>query len=207
MNDSMGSPNEQLSLDQVLANGRFLGLQENELVHSYARYLAYRVLWSLYEITREVTEAESATWHDFVDAVSIDQKLCDGARKVAYSAVIDFALDGEVDLDATESHLDFEPETVSEDGDTVYCLTLFAEEQEKALVNMIFLAIEAAAYRKRISSGEKCSWDKFLADISGNPSLWDNLMVSFRDALRRIDFTGAWLDMDADKNDVADNIE
>ena len=32
-------------------------------------------------------------------------------------------------------------------------------------------------------------------------------MVSFRDALNRIDFTGAWLDVDADENDVADSIE
>lgn len=207
MNNDMESPGEQLSPDQVLANGRFLGLQEKELVHSYARYLSYRVLWSLYEIAREIPEAGTVTWCDFVNMTSMSQELCDRARKAAYSAVIDFALDGEVDLEIAESHLEFDPEAISEDGDTVYCLTLFAEEQEEALVSIIFLTIEAAAYRKRISSGEKCSWDKFLADISGNHSLWDNLMVSFRDALNRIDFTGAWLDMDADENDVANNIE
>lgn len=207
MSNDMESPGKQLSTEQILASGRFLSLQEKELVHSYARYLSYRVLWSLYEIVREMPEAETVTWYDFVNMTSMSQELCDRARKVAYSAVVDFALDGKVDLEIAESHLEFDPEAISEDGDRVYCLTLFAEEQEESLVNIIFLAIEAATYRKRINSGEKCSWDEFLADISSNHSLWDNLMVSFRDALNRIDFMEAWLDIDADKNDVAGNNE
>lgn len=44
MSNDMESPGEQLSAEQILASGRFLSLQEKELVHSYARYLSYHAV-------------------------------------------------------------------------------------------------------------------------------------------------------------------
>ena len=60
------------------------------------------------------------------------------------------------------------------------------------MVESILLTAEFVQYKRQLADGKGYSWEYFLAEMSENPSLWDETLMAFRDALMKLDFKPLW---------------
>ena len=111
---------------------------------------------------------------------------------VARETLKDFRSKGRFDFDVKEVKLILDSDIKDGSGSDIYSSQLFSVEEGRALVESILLTAEVVQYKRQLAEGKGYSWEYFLAEMSENPSLWDETLMAFRDALMKLNFKPLW---------------
>ena len=178
--------------DMIVSSHLYMTFEDKNELDAYVCYLTYRVQRDLYEVGKKSGQFGELSWREFVWDVRHKKRVRDAAAVVARETLKDFRSKGRFDFDVKEVKLILDSDIKDGSGSDIYSSQLFSVEEGRALVESILLTAEVVQYKRQLAEGKGYSWEYFLAEMSENPSLWDETLMAFRDALMKLDFKPLW---------------
>lgn len=182
----------QFSPEEILASNCFMTVEDQKKIATLASYLAYRVEWDLYELCREDCQTSDFKWNDFVMLMRCHEPLRDAAVVVVCETLKEFYAHGHYNFDVVEAPLMFSKEEQGGMDDILHCSSLFLGHEGHGLIESVLFRAEVAHYKHQLDLGKDISWRQYLDDLKQNRLLWSEVMMSYHDALVRLDFKPAW---------------
>lgn len=177
------------AVEEVLASGRFIMIEDQDEEDAYWKYLCYRVQRALYEVCQENPALAGMSWRDFLLIVRHRKRVREAAMEVLCQTVDQLLLDGS----PASSEIEFFQPCEMEDaeGDIFHAAVLSPNEEGRTLMELLFLRVEIACYQKMYARKD-CSWEKFIGELLLGQQLWDTILHTFQDILTHLDFKAAW---------------
>lgn len=180
-------------MEEIIASNLFMPLDDDDLIDAYACYLAYRTQRDFYELCQERGQLTGLSWERFVSAMLRCKRARDVAEIVLQETIKKISTTDHFNFDAENKLLyrDVDLADINENDILTYANLLNADKRY-GLVLLVLLKVEIAQYCRQLNQGKDYSWEQYLLDVLQNRILWDEIILAFRDVLRRLDFKSVW---------------
>lgn len=183
MDDFLSSESEM-----IVSTHFYMSIADEHELDTYVCYLTYRLQRDLYDVCKEGGELDDIPWSQFVWIMRHVEELRDMAAMVARETLKEFRRNGHLNFEVEHVELLNENDKEDEKDERIYSSRIFSAEEGRALVKSILLKAEMEQYKRQLEKGKAYSWEDFLAELVQDKSLWNEVLMAFRDALARIDF-------------------
>ena len=178
--------------DMIVSTHFYMGLEDKNELDAYVCYLTYRVQRDLYEILKESGQLDGMSWREFVWGVRHTKWIRAAAVIVVQETLKDFRRQGRFNFGVKDVALSLDSDMDDPRGGNIYSSRLFPTEEGRALVESILLTAEVVQYKRQLANGKTYSWEDYMAELAQGPSLWNETLMAFRDALVNLDFKPLW---------------
>lgn len=186
----MDKPESIKQIEEILASGYCVTIEDQEEVDAYWGYLSYRVERALFEVCQENTELTGMSWRDFRLIMRYRKRIREAAIKVLCQTIDQFSLESPCASSEIEF---FRPcERADADGDIFHTVKLASSEKGRSLVEILLLRVEIACYQNQIYRGADYSWENIVNELLLGQQRWDMLRHTFQSILTRLDFKSTW---------------
>ena len=179
------------SIEEIMESISFLPLKDDALLDSYAFYLSYRAQRDLYELREEF---RALTWEQFLSIVRQNKQVREAAELVIRDAVEKIRIRGCFNFEAKDRPFfqDGDLADAQDENKIAACSKLYDADIGRCLILGILFKVEIAHYQRQLAQGKEYFWEEYLAELKQNSTMWDEVMLAFRDALLHLDFKTAW---------------
>ena len=182
----------QFSPEEILASNSYMTVEDQEEIATLVSYITYRVEWDLFELCREECRTSDIKWDDFVMLMRRHKPLRDAAVAVVRDTLKDFYTHGHYNFDVAEVALTFSKDAKGGMDGILHCSSLFSGHEGHGLIESVLFRAEVAHYKHQLELGKDISWKQYLDELGQNRRLWNEVLMSYHDALVRLDFKPAW---------------
>lgn len=182
----------QFSPEEILASNSYMTVENQAEITTLVSYITYCVEWDLFELCRADCRTSGLEWDDFVMLMRRHKPLRDAAVTVVRDTLKDFYNHGHYNFDVAEVALTFSKDAKGGADDTLHCSSLFSGHEGHGLIESVLFRAEVAHYKHQLEMGKDISWRQYLDELGQNRQLWNEVLMSYHDALVRLDFKPAW---------------
>lgn len=185
-------PNSKFSLSAVLASNRYFTAERRGEIDALACYVSYRVQRDLYDLCRENGWFRDLPWAEFVMLMRASKSARSAAICVIFDTLSSFFTSEHYNFDAAGVSMIYGGEGEDPNDDRISCAQLFSPDEGSAFIESFLLLTEIAHYKRHLSQGKDYSWQQYLNKLDQNRTLWNEVLMGYRDALVRLNFKPAW---------------
>lgn len=185
-------PNDEFSLTEILASNRYLTVERRGEIDALSCYVSYRVQRDLYDLCRESGWFRNIPWAEFVLLIRANKSARNAAICVIFDTLSNFFVNGHYNFDATSVSMIYGGEGEDPNDDNVSCAQLFSPDEGNAFIESFLFLTEITHYKRQLSQGKDYSWQQYLNRLEQDRTLWDEVLMGYRDALARLNFKPAW---------------
>ncbi len=185
-------PQNRFSLTSILTSNRYFTVERRGEIDAFACYVSYRVQRDLYDLCRENGWFRNLPWADFVLLMRANKSARNAAIVVVFETLSDFFSSECYDFDAKDVVLAYGGDGEDPNDDRISCAQLFSPDEGHALIESFLFLTEITHYKRQLGQGKDYSWQQYLDELERERTLWDEVVIGYRDALARLNFKPAW---------------
>lgn len=185
-------PNGEFSLTEILASNRYLTVERRSEIDALSCYVSYRVQRDLYDLCRENGWFRDLPWAEFVLLMRANKPARNAAICVIFDTLSNFFVNERFNFDAASVSMIYGGEGEDPNDDNISCAQLFSPDEGRAFIESFLFLTEITHYKRQLSQGKNYSWQQFLNQLEQDRTLWDEVLMGYRDALTRLNFKPAW---------------
>ena len=185
-------PHSEFSLTAILESSRYFTVEGQGEIDALACYVSYRVQRDLYDLCRENGWFRDLPWAEFVLLVRANRSARSAAICVIFDTLSSFFSSEHYNFDATEVSMIYGGEGEDPNDDRISYAQLFSPDEGSAFIESFLLLTEITHYKRQLSQGIDCSWQQYLNRLDQNRTLWNEVLMGYRDALARLNSKPAW---------------
>lgn len=185
-------PHSKFSFTEILASNRYFTVERQGETEALACYVSYRVQRDFYDLCRENGWFRNLPWAEFVLLMRANKPARSAAIVVIFHTLSDFFSSGHYDFNAGDVSLIFGGDGEDPDDDRISCAQLFSPDEGRLLIEGFLFLAEITHYKQQLKQGKDYSWTQYLDELERDRTLWDEVVIGYRDALARLNFKPAW---------------
>lgn len=185
-------PNSDFSLTAILASNRYFTVARQGEIDAFACYVSYRVQRDLYDLCRENGWFRNLPWAEFVLLMRANRPARNAAIAVIFETLKNFFTCERYNFDAAGVSMICGGEGENSNDDRISCAQLFPPDEGHTFIESVLFLTEITHYKRQLSQGKDYSWQQYLNELEQDRTLWDEVLIGYRDALARLNFKPAW---------------
>lgn len=185
-------PSGKFSLSAILASNRYFTVERRGEIDALSCYVSYRVQRDLYDLCRENGWFRNLPWAEFVLLMRANKSARNAAIVVIFDTLSCFFANEHYDFDAAGVSMIYGGEGENPNDDRISCAQLFPSGEGRTFIESFLFLTEITHYKRQLSQGKDYSWQQYLNELEQDRTLWDEVLIGYRDALARLNFKPAW---------------